>query len=242
MSPPFHNIESNILYILETMDTEYSSLSILYEDDELVVINKPSGLLSIPDGYQPALPNLKEMLSRKYGQIFTVHRLDKNTSGAIIFSRSIKSHKLMNLQFQEKNVTKKYHAVVWNSPHWTMSFVAFPLRINGDRSHRTVLDFQNGKPALTKLNVLTCLNDRSIIEAQPYSGYTHQIRAHLRSIGHPIINDQLYGSNLSNINNEHSSRRIALHSYSLIFTHPIRLKIIEIIAPYPDDFYKYVNP
>jgi RluA family pseudouridine synthase len=210
--------------------------SILYEDKDLLVINKPSGLLSIRDGYNPKLPNLSDLLITEYGRVLTVHRLDKETSGVIIFCRTAAAHISLNQQFQERKNTKTYHAMISNCPPWENALVCFPLRINGDRSHRTIIDYYSGKPAATKFRVICSYSHCTIIQAEPLSGYTHQIRIHLSSIGHPVLLDQLYGKKGDIGFLPPKNSRLALHAYSISFLHPSHNLRVNITAPYPKDF------
>jgi len=210
--------------------------SILHLDDHLVVINKPSGISSIRDGYDSSLPNLYDQFAAELGKIWTVHRLDKQTSGAIIFCRTSESHQFLNTQFQERRITKTYHALIEGFPHWNDSFVQYPLRIDGDRSHRTVVDYSQGKPALTRLIVKNTNQDISLIQAIPHTGYTHQIRCHLSVIKHPILGDTVYQFSKGHDIAHCRITRLALHAYSISFLHPASKQPMNIIAPYPEDF------
>ncbi len=210
--------------------------SILYEDSDLIVINKPSGLLSIRDGYNPKLPNLSDLLISDYGRVWTVHRLDKETSGVIIFCRTAAAHKSLNLQFQERKNSKKYHAIISKCPPWENALVCFPVRTDGDRSHRTIVDYASGKPAATQFRVICSYSHCTVIQAEPLSGYTHQIRKHLSSIGHPVFFDQLYGKKDNTSYPLPENSRLALHAYSISFLHPSHNIKVNITAPYPKEF------
>ncbi len=166
--------------------------ALIYDDDDLVIVNKPAGLLTIRDGYSASLPYLLRSLEVHYGRLWVVHRLDKETSGIVVFARNSQSHRILNQQFENRQVKKIYHALVNGSPKWNEKTAALPLRVNGDRRHRTIVDPTRGKPARTELWVLKRWKEVSLIGAIPLTGYTHQIRAHLSAEGFPILADSLY--------------------------------------------------
>lgn len=228
--------------------------SILWFDESLVVVNKPAGLPTLPDGYDPGAPYLKSVLLPDFGPLWIVHRLDRETSGVMVIARSPQAHRALNTQFQEHQVSKVYHAMVIGEPEWTEKDVDLPLRPNGDRRHRTVVDPQRGKPALTGLRVLERFARFTLIEAIPKTGRTHQVRAHLSAQALPIACDALYGVGegiyLSQI--KPNSRletepeiplidRLALHARSLAFLHPITKAALRFEAPYPEDFTAFLR-
>jgi tRNA pseudouridine32 synthase / 23S rRNA pseudouridine746 synthase len=155
---------------------------LLYTDETLLVVNKPAGLLSIADGYRPDLPHLARLLQAEFGRVWVVHRLDKDTSGVMLFARDAQTHRELNTQFEQRVVQKEYHAILAGMPEWEQIEIDLPLRVNGDRKHRTVIDHQNGKPARTSARVLERLGLFSLIAAAPHTGYTHQVRAHFAAL------------------------------------------------------------
>ncbi len=222
---------------------------ILWSDNSLLVVNKPAGLPTLPDGYDPQAPYLKGMLLPKYGPLWIVHRLDRDTSGVMILARSTQSHRALNTQFQEHKVSKVYHALVVGEPDWTKKDIDLPLRPDGDRRHRTIVDIQSGKPALTHLRVLEKFRKYTLIEALPETGRTHQVRVHLSAQALPIACDPLYGAGngiyLSHIKPDSPSgiesenpliNRLALHARALTIFHPISFDTLHFEAPYPVDF------
>lgn len=208
---------------------------IIYQDDAIIAVHKPSGLLTIQDGYNAALPCLKNILQAEFGNIWTVHRLDKETSGVILFARSSEAHQNLNAQFEARQIHKTYHAAITGYPAWNEIIIDSRLRVNGDRKHRTIIDPQNGKPALTRISVNQRRENDTLVIVRPETGYTHQIRSHLASIGHPIIGDNLYHSLLDNSPSAYAPR-LMLHAYEIEFYHPITQEIIRLIAPYHPDF------
>jgi RluA family pseudouridine synthase len=191
--------------------------AVLFYDDALLVINKPAGLLSIPDGYDPNKPHLRELLEAEYGPLWIVHRLDKDTSGVIILARNKEAHRELNTQFSEHRVRKIYHA---------------PIRTNVGRRKRSIVDTQRGKPASTTFSVITPLRGHTLLQAQPATGRTHQIRVHLYSMGYPVLADPLYGTGKPSA----YLQRLALHAQSLTLQHPGTGASITYAAPYPEDF------
>lgn len=214
------------------------SPEILLQNEAVLAVNKPAGLLTIRDGYDPALPHLSGWLQERFGRVWTVHRLDKDTSGVILFARSADTHRLLNRQFEEKQVHKVYHALAKGIPAWQEIAADFPLRVNGDRRHRTVIDAQRGKEAATALHLLEPfpIFSACLIEARPSSGYTHQIRAHLAHLGFPLLGDQLYRHSEAQSVEPPVIDRTALHAAQITFTNPLTGEILTINAPYPDDF------
>lgn len=210
-------------------------MNILFLDDELVLVNKPAGLLSIQDGYQPQLPNLKRLLEIDLGKVYTVHRLDKETSGVIVFARSPYSHKVLNSQFENREVQKTYLAHVHSQILESYILIDFPLLVNGDRRHRTTINPVKGKAASTEVQLLDHVGSGSLLQVHPKTGYTHQIRAHLSAIGHPIFGDTLYGEIENVQGRDKLQKRLQLHAYRIQFIHPTLGVPLNVLAPIPDD-------
>jgi tRNA pseudouridine32 synthase/23S rRNA pseudouridine746 synthase len=226
--------------------SQSAGIQALYSDAALLVVNKPAGLSTLPDGYNPTLPYVKSLLETQAGRLWVVHRLDKETSGVLVFARSAQAHRSLNIQFDQHQVSKVYHVLVVGSPGWQEYTVDLPLRPNGDRRHRTVVDLQAGKPAVTQLTVLERLDFYCLVEAIPKTGRTHQIRAHLSSLGLSILGDKLYGSRKSGGPPEKVSqpkcevgegtrlgKGMGLHAKSLEINHPISGERLKFEAPYP---------
>ena len=165
-------------------------LDILFEDQDMIVINKPAGVLSIPDRFGKEL-SIKSLLQDKYGTIFTVHRLDQATSGLIIFAKNAEAHKALSVLFEGRTIEKKYLGLVLGRPEPNGS-------IDGSIMEHPVKKGQmhihvKGKAALTTYEVVTFYKHYALVSFQIHTGRTHQIRVHAKHIGHPIIADELYG-------------------------------------------------
>jgi RluA family pseudouridine synthase len=206
-------------------------MRILFEDQHLLVVDKPAGLPVVPDGWEQEAPYLVKMLEDKYGKLFIIHRLDKVTSGVMVFARDAETHRALNIQFEKHEAQKMYHAIVEGNPRWEEKVTKFPLRVNVGHKHRTVVDDRNGKPSETRFRVLKQYQSSAWVEASPRTGRTHQIRVHASALGHPLVGDTLYGAKESNL-----IARPALHAYSLTFTHPASNKRLMLQAKYPQDF------
>jgi RluA family pseudouridine synthase len=237
------------------MKNRNRALEVLFEDDALVAISKPAGVASTHDGARPGEPEVCALLEPHFGDLWPVHRLDRDTSGAMVLARTEASHRALNAQFQDRDVAKTYHAILVGSPGWEERTADAPLLADGDRRHRTIVDVGRGKPAVTGFRVLRRFKRHALVEAQPRTGRTHQIRAHAALLGNPVAMDALYGdgkpillSELKRNYRIHEEReeipligRLALHALRLQFTHPVTGEPVEIEAPYPKDFNAAVN-
>lgn len=220
---------------------------VLLCDEALLVVDKPAGLPTLPDGYDPQAPHLKSLLEPEYGRLWIVHRLDRFTSGVIVLARTAQAHRALNAQFQEHTVEKVYHAIVTGDPDWDEMTIDLPLRADGDRRHRTLVDSQSGKPSVTRFRVMERFAGYSLVQAVPHTGRVHQIRAHLRAAGFPLAGDALYGgallwatwdrqgSALEEGTGSPLLARPALHAWSLTFQHPLTGQRRRFEAPYPPD-------
>jgi RluA family pseudouridine synthase len=217
----------------------------------LLVVNKPAGITVLPDGYHPEKLFLKQELESGFGRMWVVHRLDRQTSGVIVFARNPDTHRLLNTHFQNRNVRKIYHALVIGTPSWKVRVVDLPLLVDGDRKHRTVVDIQHGKPSKTELLKMEVFKDYSLVKVVPHTGRTHQIRVHLAAEGLPVACDQLYGDGnpvyLSKIKPNYQKGdipeqalldRVGLHAVSLKIPAVGMQGTMEFTAPYQDDFMK----
>ncbi len=210
-------------------------LTILYEDQDIIVIDKSSGLLAVKANYekhQTAHRILTDYVRRGSSvstrHIFVVHRLDRETSGVMVFA---KSHRAMeNLKRQWTTVSKKYVAVVHGVPAEKSGTITSYLAENDEYEVSSVADPEKGKPARTKFRVIKTTNKFSLLEIDLLTGRKNQIRVHLAEYGHPIVNDDKYGKR------GRTGGRLALHSWSLAFNHPYSGKRLTFEAKIPEYF------
>lgn len=224
-------------------------VNIIFEDSEILVLDKAAGILSIPDRYNKSLPNLFTELNSQYQKIFTVHRLDRETSGIMLFAKNAESHKNLNTQFQEQRVRKIYHLVLNGTLSEDEIKIDIPL-ISNPRKKGMMMPSINGKKSLTILRVLKKFRNATLAECELVSGRHHQIRAHCAAIGNPLIVDSLYGTAtefmLSSIKRRYNLKkhdtekpllsRVSMHAYEIGFTHPTSGEFLSFKTEYPKDF------
>lgn len=170
------------------------SPEIILENEHFIVINKPPGLLSIPDREGKEI-SLKQLLQQKYGEIFTVHRLDRETSGIILFAKDAETHKFLSQAFEERAVEKYYVGIVTGTPPDKQKTIDAPITENMVKRGVMIIH-KRGKPAITDYEVLEEFGKFSFLQFQIHTGRTHQIRVHMQYIGHPLVCDELYGDGL----------------------------------------------
>jgi len=220
---------------------------IIAETEEWVALNKPSGLLSIPDR-KGTETSLKVMLKEKYGEIYTVHRLDKDTSGLIVFAKNETSHKLLSKQFEDRQTKKIYQGLVIGSLMEKKGSIDSPIAEH-PAQNGTMIIHRNGKESLTDYEVLEDFGIYSFVQFQIHTGRTHQIRVHMKDLGHPVVGDPLYGDGKPVLVSSLKSKfklskdveeekpilgRLALHSFQLSFQDADK-KMIALEAPLPKD-------
>jgi pseudouridine synthase, RluA family len=220
---------------------------ILLEDDAVLAINKPAGLLVLPDRYDHTLLNLYDLLKETFGTIFVVHRIDRETSGVVLFAKTAEAHAQLNTAFEQRQVEKKYRAIVAGTSHTDSDSINLPIIENEHGVRKMKIDTKKGKEARTDYTVMERFDGYALVEARPHTGRTHQIRVHLSAIGLPILADPLYGDGrgffLSTIKRNYQGKeeeqpllgRTALHAFSLSFSHPVTSGNILVEAPLPKD-------
>ncbi|TBR18057.1 MAG: RNA pseudouridine synthase [Chitinophagaceae bacterium] len=168
---------------------------IIKETENWIALNKPSGLLSIPDRAGNEI-SLKKILQEKYPSIFTVHRLDRDTSGIIVFAKNEKAHKHLSLQFEQRQTTKIYFGFVVGTMQDKSGTIDAPIAEHWSQNG-SMMVHRNGKSSLTNYQVLEDFGIYSFVQFSILTGRTHQIRVHANHIGHPIVCDNLYGDGKS---------------------------------------------
>lgn len=214
-------------------------LNIIYEDDYLLVINKPANIAIHPSilHFDNSLSNGVKFYFDKLGlkkKIRIVNRLDRNTSGIVIFAKNEYIQECLIKQMKTKELKKEYLAIAKGILESKSGTLNFPIaRKEGSIIERTVSS--DGDSAITHYDVVKEFNNLSLVHIVLETGRTHQIRVHFSHIGHPILGDTLYGSPSELIN------RQALHSYKLTFIHPVTKKVVSLEAPLPNDIKNIIN-
>lgn len=204
-------------------------LDILYEDNEMVVVNKQEGIASIPDRRVASVSLLEMLLARGEGRIYIVHRIDRETSGVIAFAKTAQAHKLLSDQFAARTVEKVYLTLVHGVVEADEGVIDKPLFQFG--SGRIGVNPQHGKDSLTHYLVLERFPAYTLVEAHPHTGRRHQIRVHLYSIGHAVVGDVRYGNKAM----QSAYPRLMLHAFRLTLNHPSG-KRMTFEAPVPESF------
>ena len=221
-------------------------LSVVYEDEDLLVINKPRGMVvhPAPGHFSGTLVNAVlayagDSLSSINGvyRPGIVHRIDKDTSGLLLVCKNDFSHKALAKQLQEHSITRRYHALCKGHFKEVEGTINAPIGRDEKNRKQQAINMIHGKEAITHFRVLENLRDASLVECRLETGRTHQIRVHMKSIGHPLLGDPLYGPK----KNPYAIQGQALHAMVLGFVHPRSGKYMEFQAAYPEDFLKLLN-
>ena len=184
---------------------------------DIIVVSKPSGLLSVPGRGPDKQECLAYHLEPHYSELKIVHRLDMDTSGLMVLARSAEVHRLLSRQFQERQTEKTYHAICSGKPSLQSGYINLPMRCDWEKRPLQMIDFKQGKGAQTYWKVLQQYQNSFLVELTPITGRSHQLRLHMKSLGHPILGDNLYADPYSLT----QAARLMLHAKTLSFTHPI---------------------
>lgn len=188
----------------------------VFQDESLLVLDKPSGLLAVP-GRGPDLQDcLSARVQRQFPEARVVHRLDRDTSGLMVMALSAESQRRLNAQFAARTVEKRYIAVVFGRPDDECGVIDLPMRKDFDRPPRHKIDLQAGSVAVTHWRRLEWVEHGTRLEVKPVTGRSHQIRLHLATIGHPIAGDKLYAHAAALA----LAPRLLLHAETLALDHP----------------------
>jgi 23S rRNA pseudouridine955/2504/2580 synthase/23S rRNA pseudouridine1911/1915/1917 synthase len=216
--------------------------------EDYVAVNKPPGMLTLPDRHDAELESLRGWMQKKFGQIWVIHRLDKDTSGLILFAKNEAAHKYYNGLFESREVTKIYKGIVAGKPLQSSGNIEVPIAEHPAKNG-TMIVLKKGKPSLTDYVVEQTWNQFSLLRFDLHTGRTHQIRVHCKHLGHPIVVDPLYGDGkpvllsaikkkfkLSKTQEEERPilNRLGLHSFSLDFINR-QGKPVHLEAPLPKD-------
>lgn len=225
-------------------------LTILYQDDAIVVVDKPADVLTIPDRFDPELPSLSHLVSKRIGTTaLPVHRLDRPTSGVIVFAKTTDAQRSLSTQFEERSVEKIYQAIVDGRPSNPSGLIDQPLAPHPSKLGRMIVS-NKGKSAQTKYTVTDFFGGYSLLDLELLTGRTHQIRVHLAFIGHPLMVDPFYGNRSEfllsslkrrkfNLKKEATERpllsRVPLHAGRLSFNHPTTGERVTFASDFPKD-------
>lgn len=213
-------------------------LDILYEDKDILIVNKPKGMVvhPAPGHYEGTLVNAimyhcKDELSGINGVLRPgiVHRIDKDTTGSLIICKNDESHKKIAAQLKEHSITRKYRAIVYGRIAEEQGTVNAPIGRHPTDRKKMAVNEKNGKPAITHYKVLERFAQYTYVECQLETGRTHQIRVHMASIGHPLLGDMIY----TNAKSPYKLEGQTLHAMTIGFIHPSKGEYVEFEAPLP---------
>jgi tRNA pseudouridine32 synthase / 23S rRNA pseudouridine746 synthase len=200
-------------------------LEILYEDEQIIAIDKPSGLLSVPGRGSALADSALQRLRQFHPDIQSVHRLDQDTSGVLLFAKNAAMQRELQRLFADRQVQKVYEAVVWGQVESEQGTINLPLFADPELRPRQIVDAVRGKPTLTQFEVMARSANHTRITFYPHTGRTHQLRVHAAiGLGCPIVGDTLYGK-------PDDSQRLHLHATELRIQHPVNQEQLIITAP-----------
>lgn len=196
-------------------DPPQDPLVILHDDHQVLVVDKPAGLLSVPGKGEHLADCLLTRVQAVFPTALLVHRLDRDTSGAIIFALTHHAQRHLGLQFEKRQTRKTYVARVWGRVTERTGSIDLPLKVDWPNRPLQHVDLENGRPALTDYRVVKANDAESRVRLYPHTGRSHQLRVHMKEIGHPILGDPFYASGEAR-----NHPRLMLHSETLQFRHP----------------------
>lgn len=206
--------------MLPTEDFATLPLEVVYADDAIVVLNKPSGLLTVPGRGPDKADCLSKRVQARYPDALIVHRLDRDTSGLVVMARGLPAQRVLNLAFEQRRVDKRYTAVVAGllamDDQWHE--IDLPMLVDWPNRPKRTINFAEGQSALTRwrCTAVDPAANTSRVELEPVTGRTHQLRVHMQAIDHPMVGDTLYAP----LEVQALSDRLLLHSGLLSFPHP----------------------
>ena len=205
-------------------------LEIIYGDEFLLAVSKPAGLLSVPGRGEDKTDSLATRVQAEYADALVSHRLDRDTSGLLLFPRGADIHRRISLMFEKREMQKSYVAVVMGKLEPAQGEVNLPMIVDWPNRPRQMVDAATGKPALTRYQVLSydAASNTSRVALEPITGRTHQLRVHMSASGHPIVGDTLYGGNIDG-----QAARLHLHAHTLNFKHPVSGVSLSLVSKPP---------
>ena len=196
-----------------------NDIDLLYQDDSLLVLNKPNGLCSVPGKMDRAFDSLQTRVQSVFDDALIVHRLDMSTSGILVMARGKDSQRVLNKDFADRRVNKEYSAIVDGLVKPTCGTIVLPLIKDWPNRPRQRIDFLNGKPSETHFTVLErdTAQNTTRLKLTPITGRSHQLRVHLQAYGHTIIGDELYATPEV----RQKATRLMLHAQKIEIVHPV---------------------
>jgi tRNA pseudouridine32 synthase/23S rRNA pseudouridine746 synthase len=206
-------------------------IGIVFVDADLVVVDKPYGLLSVPGRDLANRDCVPSRLREEFGELRIIHRLDMDTSGLMVLARNAEAHRRVSRQFEQREVEKFYEALVWDLPAEDTGKIELPIIVDWPNRPKKIVDHATGKHALTYYRVLDRDAEKNTarLELKPVTGRSHQLRVHCAEIGHPILGCPFYAHEAARL----ASERLTLHARELRLTHPSSGERIEFAAPTP---------
>lgn len=202
-------------------------LNVIYADDDILILNKPSGLLSVPGRKPEHKDSLQTRAQQKHPSATTVHRLDMETSGIMVMALNKSSHKFISLQFEKRLIKKSYLARVYGNPKTNSGTIDAPLICDWPNRPKQIIDYDNGKKAITHWKKIKTETHTCLLQLYPITGRSHQLRVHLKHIGLPIVGDRLYAPPAA----LNYSNQLQLHSQEITMKHPKSQQIISFDTP-----------
>jgi len=195
---------------------ELAEIEVLYQDEAVLVVNKPSGLLSVPGKTDDLADCLEARMKARFPGALLVHRLDMDTSGVMVFARKPSVQRHLNLQFEKRLIGKTYIAEVWGEVVGDAGEIDLPLIVDWPNRPLQKVCFETGKPSVTRWKVIGRHPGRTRMQLYPQTGRSHQLRVHMLALGNPILGDVFYAKGAALA----AAVRLLLHAETLTFSHP----------------------
>lgn len=204
-------------------------INILYKDEAILVLNKPSGLLTVPGKALEHKDSLQLRVNRVFPEARIIHRLDMATSGLLVMAFGKANQGAIAKQFEKREVEKRYEARIWGHPETPSGTISLPLICDWPNRPKQMVDHERGKPATTHWSVISSDASATKVDLKPITGRSHQLRVHMLSLGHPILGDRLYAHEEAKA----AAERLQLHACELAFRHPITQEPLHFSSPCP---------
>lgn len=205
------------------------TLTILFQDTDIIIVDKDSDLLSVPGRGPEKLDSVYHRLTLQFEEVHIVHRLDMATSGIIVFARNKEALRHLQQQFQHRQTEKSYQAIIAGRLTPTKGAINLPMRCDWPNRPKQMVCYEFGKKSLTRWRVMGYKDNSTRVELIPVTGRSHQLRIHCDALGHPILGDNLYGTPES----QAATKHLCLHAQSLTITHPNSLERLTFTSPVP---------